>query len=156
MIQGIPSDLVSLDVQRLEARDRETEQDLIAKDKSGFLAWIKSGADQMTKSNIEGFRWKQIEAKLADDTHQAQIARESLAALEDEIAVLRAAIGVLDGQHPRYARGALVEHATTTKVAEYRETVARLGALAAELGGLAQIAHGFNSGYGLRQIDIKA
>lgn len=77
-----------------------------AADRSGFLGWLCNGADKATKPAIDEFRRQQVQAKLAEQSYVEQIARDALAALEDEIAVDREAVRLLDERHPKFAKAA--------------------------------------------------
>jgi hypothetical protein len=130
--------------------------DLIAKDKTGFLAWLKSGADQKTKPTVDAFRRQQIEAKLAEDTYAAEVARDGLKALENEIAILKEAVRLLDERHEKFAKAVLIEEAGP-KLAEYRAAADRLRVVTAEVAGLVRAAPSDKllRGFGLSQVDIR-
>jgi hypothetical protein len=44
-----------------------------AQDRTGFLSWLRSGADRATHPTVDEFRRKAAQDKLADDSYSAQI-----------------------------------------------------------------------------------
>jgi hypothetical protein len=136
-----------------------TESELVrveAEDRSGLLAWLRKGAEKADRPTIDEFRRQAVQTKLAEQTYQAQVARDALAALESEIAVLRRGVEELDKRHSRFAAPVLVEEAAST-VAEYAATAERLRSLVTDLAGLVRVAphQGLNRGLPIKQIDIQ-
>lgn len=113
---------------------------LIEKDKSGFLSWLRSGANKSERPELEAYKREQLQARLAGEGHEATVARDAVAEVERLIETTTKGVEILKGRHARFARAVLVEDAKANLLTEYRQSADRLQAIVRELQGLAHIA----------------
>lgn len=103
-------------------------------DRSGFIAWVLSGA-LGDRHAVDNFRRQRIEAELQAATAEADAARAGLAAFDDALLVARRAVEVLQERRHGYARAALREMAEPVlaaydaQVEQFRSTIANLAGL---------------------------
>jgi hypothetical protein len=82
----------------------------------------------------------QLEARLPDDRHEAEMAKQALADAEREIEVLQKQIEVLAGRRQRFVYDAVLEYAAAEGAgAAYQAAVEEVQARLAELLGLAHV-----------------
>jgi hypothetical protein len=66
---------------------------------------------QITAKTLRAFERKQLEQKLRDDRHAAQVASKTLGQIEHQIDVKKIGLDFLDNRTERFAKSALVEAA---------------------------------------------
>jgi len=95
------------------------------------------GGDVITDVRLRAFERAQLEKKLADDKHAAEIARESLNQIEFEIAVLTIGLRFLDARADRFTKSALIEAAEELEIGNrYLDQLADLEKTWQQLVGL--------------------
>jgi hypothetical protein len=125
---------------------------LVAEDTSGLLARLRKAGTGLL-NNLRTVERAELEEKLAQDTHQAVVAREALKRAEAEIAELKEASAIIEGRHRSFVLAVIKE--------EGRAAVEAYIAAAEAAGGALQILSGLHSvgatvldGYGTPSVDI--
>jgi hypothetical protein len=119
----------------------ETEQQLVemeAEDRTGLMAWLRSGAKQALPKLAREFEHQQLAAKLTSDTYQAGIARDALTQAEEQIDMLAGQLTVLQQRKAAAAKLTLIEHANSAG-ARYAASVKATEDALAPLMGLASL-----------------
>lgn len=111
---------------------------LIQRDTTGFLAWVRSGAEKAAQFSVDSFRRKQIEQKLAEETHEAEIARAGLAGIDADIAFADEVVRILERRHTEFVR-AVIREAAEGRVAEYQAVISSLQQIVEDLAGAGKI-----------------
>jgi hypothetical protein len=106
------------------------------------------GGEAITATKLRAFERHQLEQKLKDDKHAAQVASETLGQIEHQIAVKTLALRFLDNRFDRYVRSAVVESARESDLGErYLQKIGELREVLLELLGLDSIV-GAHDGFG--------
>lgn len=116
---------------------------LIESDTSNYLAWIKSRAPALTKTQARSFEREQLEQKLAGDRHAAEVARGAIAQLEAEIDQKREQLPNLEERHRAFVLDAVLEQADQLG-AVYRRQADEMRETIISLLGLGVVARGRN------------
>jgi hypothetical protein len=93
-----------------EATTKKKIDALIEADVNEVLRFALDG-QQITAKKLRAFERKQLEQKLKDDKHAAQVASETLGQIEHQIDVKKIGFGFLDNRTERFAKSAVVEAA---------------------------------------------
>ena len=104
------------------------------------------GGEAITATKLRAFERHQLEQKLKDDKHAAQVASETLQQIEHQIGVKTLALRFLDNRFQRYVRSAVVEAAGESdlgdrylqKIGELREVMLQLLGLGLVVGSTDQ------------------
>jgi hypothetical protein len=114
----------------------------------GAVLKFALGGEAITATKLRAFERHQLEQKLKDDKHAAQVASETLGQIEHQIAVKTLALRFLDNRFDRYVRSAVVESARESDLGErYLQKIGELRAVLLELLGLDSIV-GTHDGFG--------
>lgn len=100
-------------------------KELVESDTTRFLNWMAAGGAGLTIEAARSFERAELDRKLIQGEHQAEIARTALDRAEFKIDVLRKAVAALESRHEGFARDALIEHAAPL-IADYEAAAARL------------------------------
>src|ERR1700722_772959 len=142
-----------------EATTKKKIEALIEADVNEVLRFALDG-QQITAKMLRAFERRQLEQKLKDDKHAAQVASETLGQIEHQIDVKRIGLDFLDNRTERFVKSAVVEAARESdlgerylqKIGELREVWGQLIGLRVVVGEHDQFASGRM--YGLPQIEI--
>jgi hypothetical protein len=104
------------------------------------------GGEAITATKLRAFERHQLEQRLKDDKHAAQVASETLQQIEHQIGVKTLALRFLDNRFQRYVRSAVVEAARESdlgvrylqKISELREVMLQLLGLGLVVGSTDQ------------------
>ena len=107
------------------------------------------GGEAITATKLRAFERHQLEQKLKDDKHAAQVASETLQQIEHQIGVKTLALRFLDNRFQRYVRSAVVEAARESdlggrylqKIGELREVMLQLLGLGFVVGSHDKFYH---------------
>jgi hypothetical protein len=108
---------------------------LISEDKSRLLAWMTGGAAADLRPKAREFERAELERRLNEDTHEAEVTRAAIAEADAEIERLGLQLGVLEKRHREFVETALIGEAGTLG-AEYGALVARMNEIVTALFGL--------------------
>jgi hypothetical protein len=111
---------------------------LEAADKSGLMAWLRSGAT-ISKPVVRTFEREKLQAKLKVDTYEGRIAATALTEAERQIDVLNRQIAILEERRPHFVKLAMIERATSDGEA-YMLAIRALEDRLAVLLGLGSVA----------------
>jgi hypothetical protein len=142
-----------------EATTKKKINALIEADVNEVLRFALDG-QQITPKTLRAFERKQLEQKLKDDKHAAQVASKTLGQIEHQIDVKKIGLDFLDNRTERFVKSALVEAARESDLGErYLQKVGELREVWLELIGLRVVVgehDKFTSGpmYGLPKIEI--
>jgi hypothetical protein len=78
--------------------------DAILKDDVGAVLKFVLGGDVITEAKLRSFERQQLEKKLADDRHAAQVASETLRHIEHEIATKTVGLEFLEARTEKFMR----------------------------------------------------
>jgi hypothetical protein len=142
-----------------EATTKKKIDALIEADVSEVLLFVLDG-QQITAKKLRAFERKQLEQKLKDDRHAAQVASKTLGQIEHQIDVKKIGLDFLDNRTERFVKSAVVEAARESdlgqrylqKIGELREVWLQLVGLRVVVGEHDQFASG--PMYGLPKIEI--
>jgi hypothetical protein len=112
--------------------------DLEVSDRSGLLSWMKSGAKVALPTIARQYEREQLQAKLATDSYEAQVARDALDAAEEQADVITRQIELVTGRREVAAKLALIEQARPLG-AKYAAAIEAVRAALAPLMGLADV-----------------
>jgi hypothetical protein len=118
-----------------------TEADIVAleeADKSGLIAWMKSGAKSMLPNLAREHERALLKEKLRDDSYTAQTARAALDAAEEQADILRRQIEIVSRRKRGAGVLALIEQARPLG-AKYAAAIEAVRATLAPLMGLADV-----------------
>jgi hypothetical protein len=94
----------------------------------------------ITATKLRAFEQHQLEQRLKDDKHAAQVAAETLQQIEHQIGVKTLALRFLDNRFQRYVRSAVVEAARESDLGErYLQKIGELREVMLQLLGLGSI-----------------
>jgi hypothetical protein len=93
-----------------EATTKKKIDALIEADVNEVLRFALDG-QQITAKKLRAFERKQLEQKLKDDKHAAQVASKTLGQIEHQIDVKKIGLDFLHNRTERFAKSALVEAA---------------------------------------------
>jgi hypothetical protein len=142
-----------------EATTKKKIDALIEADVGEVLRFALDG-QQITAKKLRAFERKQLEQKLKDDTHAAEVASKTLGQIEYQIDVKRIGLDFLDNRTERFVRSAVVEAARESDLGErYLQKIGELREVWLQLVGLRVVVGGhddFASGpmYGQPKIEI--
>jgi hypothetical protein len=95
------------------------------------------GGEAITATKLRAFERHQLEQKLKDDKHAAQVASETLQQIEHQIGVKTLGLRFLDNRFQRYVRSAVVEAARESDLGErYLQKIGELREILLQLLGL--------------------
>jgi hypothetical protein len=142
-----------------EATTKKKIDALIEADVNEVLRFALDG-QQITAKKLRAFERKQLEQKLKDDRHAAQVASKTLGQIEHQIDVKKIGLDFLDNRTERFVKSALVEAARESdlgerylqKISELREVWLQLVGLRVVVGDHDKFASG--AMYGLPKIEI--
>ena len=100
------------------------------------------GGEAITATKLRAFERHQLEQKLKDDQHAAQVASQTLGQIEHQIDIKTRALRFLDNRFQRYVKSAVVEAARESdlgdlyvqKIGELREVMMQLLGLGSFVG----------------------
>jgi hypothetical protein len=115
-------------------------------------------AQVITATKLRAFERHQLEQRLKDDKHAAQVASETLQQIEHQIGVKTLALRFLDNRFQRYVRSAVVEAARESdlgerylqKIGELREVLLQLLGLGSVVGSTDKFYHAFPTTLSIR------
>jgi hypothetical protein len=142
-----------------EATTKKKIDALIEADVKEVLRFAFDG-QQITAKKLRAFERNQLEQKLKDDRHAAQVASETLGQIEHQIDVKKIGLGFLDNRTERFVKSALVEAARESDLGErYLQKIGELREVWLQLVGLRVVVgehDRFTSGpmYGPPKIEI--
>jgi hypothetical protein len=144
-----------------EASTKKKIDALIEADVDEVLRFALDG-QQITAKKLRAFERKQLEQKLKDDKHAAEVASKTLGQIEHQIDVKKIGLDFLDNRTERFVKSAVVEAARESDLGErYLQKIGELRDVWLELVGLRIVVgehDGFTSGpmYGglSKQIEI--
>jgi hypothetical protein len=142
-----------------EATTKKKIDALIEADVNEVLRFALDG-QQITAKKLRAFERKQLEQKLKDDRHAAQVASNTLGQIEHQIDVKKIGLDFLDNRTERFVKSAEVEAARESDLGErYLHKIGELREVWLQLVGLRVVVgehDGFASGptYGLPRIEI--
>jgi len=107
------------------------------------------GGEAITATKLRAFERHQLEQKLKDDQHAAQVASQTLGQIEHQIDIKTRALRFLDNRFQRYVKSAVVEAARESdlgerylqKIGELREVMLQLLGLGSAVGSTDQFFH---------------
>jgi hypothetical protein len=112
---------------------------LIEADVSEVLKFALNG-QVITTSKLRAFERHQLEQKLKDDRHAAQVASQTLQQIEHQIAVKTMAVQYLQNRLERYVKAAVVEVARESDIGErYLQAIGEARELLLQLLGLGSV-----------------
>ena len=119
-----------------EATTKKKIDALIEADVNEVLRFALDG-QQITAKKLRAFERKQLEQKLKDDRHAAQVASKTLGQIEHQIDVKKIGLDFLDNRTERFAKSALVEAARESDLGErYLQKISELREVWLQLVGL--------------------
>ena len=125
-----------------ETVTRKKIDDLFKQDVGAVLKFVLGG-EVITEAKLRSFERKQLEKKLADDRHAAQVATESLRHIELEIAVKTTGLKFLESRAEKFAKSAIIEAACELGLGElYLQKIGELRDILLQLLGLGRIVGG--------------
>jgi len=142
-----------------EATTKKKINALIEADVNEVLRFALDG-QQITAKKLRAFERKQLEQKLKDDKHAAQVASKTLGQIEHQIDVKEIGLDFLDNRTERFVKSAVVEAARESDLGErYLQKISELWEVWLQLVGLRVVVgehDGFASGpmYGLPKIEL--
>ena len=142
-----------------EATTKKKIDALIEADVNEVLRFALDG-QQITAKKLRAFERKQLEQKLKDDKHAAQVASKTLGQIEHQIDVKKIGLDFLDNRTERFVKSAVVEAARESDLGErYLQKIGELREVWLQLVGLRVVVgghDGFASGpmYGPPKIEI--
>ncbi|HLG85979.1 MAG TPA: hypothetical protein VKZ79_02160 [Alphaproteobacteria bacterium] len=119
---------------------RQKIDELIASDATGLVAWMKTGAMGITPRQVHSFERQQLEAKLKDDTHKAEVAKAALRTIEREIVQKKRQVEELEARRRDFVFDVLIEEADRLgrtyleRIEQLRATLTPLVALGEVVG----------------------
>jgi hypothetical protein len=142
-----------------EASTKKKIDALIEADINEVLRFALDG-QQITPKTLRAFERKQLEQKLKDDKHAAEVAAQTLAQIERQIDVKKIGLGFLDSRTERFVKSAVVEAARESdigerylqKISELREVWLQLIGLRSVVGTHDNFCH--TAGYGLPGMEM--
>jgi hypothetical protein len=142
-----------------EATTKKKIDALIEADVNEVLRFALDG-QQITTKKLRAFERKQLEQKLKDDRHAAQVASQTLGQIDHQIDVKKIGLDFLDNRTERFVKSAVVEAARESDLGErYLQKIGELRELWLQLVGLRVVVgehDQFASGpmYGSPKIEI--
>lgn len=134
-----------------ETVTRRKIDDLFKEDVGAVLKFVLRG-EVITEAKLRSFERQQLEKKLADDRHAAQVATESLRHIEREIAVKTTGLKFLEGRAEKFAKSAIIEAARELGLGElYLQKIGELREILVQLLGLGWVVGGHD---GFRTVPI--
>jgi hypothetical protein len=142
-----------------EATTKRKIDALIEADVNEVLRFALDG-QQITPKTLRAFERKQLEQKLKDDKHAAEVASQTLGRIEHQIEAKKIGLDFLDNRTERFVKSALVEAARESDLGErYLQKIGELRHVWLQLVGLRAVVgthDDFTSGpmYGSPKIDL--
>jgi hypothetical protein len=125
-----------------ETVTRKKIDDLFKDDVGAVLKFVLGG-EVITEAKLRSFERRQLEKKLADDRHAAQVATKSLRHIEREIAVKTTGLKFLESRAEKFAKSAIIEAACELGLGErYLQKIGELREFLLKLLGLGWIVGG--------------
>ena len=119
-----------------EATTKRKIDALIEADVNEVLRFALDG-QQITAKKLRAFERKQLEQKLKDDKHAAQVASKTLGQIEHQIDVKKIGLDFLDSRTERFVKSAVVEAARESDLGErYLQKIGELRDVWLQLVGL--------------------
>ena len=142
-----------------EATTKRKINALIDADVNEVLRFALDG-QQITAKKLRAFERKQLEQKLKDDRHAAQVASQTLGQIDHQIDVKKTGLDFLDNRTERFVKSAVVEAARKSDLGgRYLQKIGELREVWVQVIGLRVVVgehDKFTSGpmYGLPKIEI--
>jgi hypothetical protein len=125
-----------------ETVTRKKIDDLFKQDVGAVLQFVLGG-EVITEAKLRSFERQQLEKKLADDRHAAQVATESLRHIEREIAIKTTGLEFLESRAEKFAKSEIIEVARELGLGElYLQKIGELREILLQLLGLGLIVGG--------------
>jgi hypothetical protein len=130
-------------------RSTKKKIDALIETDIGEVLKFALGGEVITATKLRAFERHQLEQRLKDDKHAAQVASETLQQIEHQIGVKTLALRFLDNRFQRYVRSAVVEAARESdlgerylqKIGELREVLLQLLGLGSVVGSTDKFYH---------------
>lgn len=114
---------------------QKERDDLIAADKSGFMAWARNGSKPDEEPEVHTFQVEDLRNKLAHDKHKAEVAAATLEGLHKEIEDKKLRLEIVEKKRGKYEAGALESEQEPLK-AELHTLAARMKVVLLQSKGL--------------------
>jgi hypothetical protein len=125
-----------------ETVTRKKIDNLFKEDVGAVLKFVLGG-EVIPEAKLRSFERRQLEKRLADDRHAAQVATESLRHIEREIAVKTTGLKFLESRAEKFAKSAIIEAACELGLGElYLQKIGELREILLQLLGLGRIVGG--------------
>jgi hypothetical protein len=122
-----------------EATTKKKIDALIEADVNEVLRFALDG-QQITAKKLRAFERKQLEQKLKNDRHAAQVASKTLGQIEHQINVKKIGLDFLDNRTERFVKSAIVEAARESDLGErYLQKIGELREVWLQLVGLRRV-----------------